>query len=108
MAGNSVKEEEFTRAVCLGLFDYVRKSRSRGFVVSLSGGCDSASVVALIGTMVKLASAELGHEETVKRLGSFLSDDPPADFETLLPRICLLYTSPSPRDKRQSRMPSSA
>ena len=24
------------------------------------------------------------------------------------PRRCLLYTSPSPRDKRQSRMPSSA
>ena len=25
-----------------------------------------------------------------------------------LNKICLLYTSPSPRDKRQSRMPSSA
>ena len=25
-----------------------------------------------------------------------------------LVKICLLYTSPSPRDKRQSRMPSSA
>ena len=25
-----------------------------------------------------------------------------------LSQICLLYTSPSPRDKRQSRMPSSA
>ena len=25
-----------------------------------------------------------------------------------LSRLCLLYTSPSPRDKRQSRMPSSA
>ena len=24
------------------------------------------------------------------------------------PLVCLLYTSPSPRDKRQSRMPSSA
>ena len=24
------------------------------------------------------------------------------------PNTCLLYTSPSPRDKRQSRMPSSA
>ena len=24
------------------------------------------------------------------------------------PEVCLLYTSPSPRDKRQSRMPSSA
>ena len=39
-----------------------------------------------------------------------------ADFEALYPNItvnlrlytCLLYTSPSPRDKRQSRMPSSA
>ena len=27
---------------------------------------------------------------------------------TLFPRVCLLYTSPSPRDKRQCRMPSSA
>ena len=32
------------------------------------------------------------------------AEDPPAeDVE-----VCLLYTSPSPRDKRQSRMPSSA
>ena len=28
--------------------------------------------------------------------------------DNLAPRNCLLYTSPSPRDKRQSRMPSSA
>ena len=28
--------------------------------------------------------------------------------EVVLERVCLLYTSPSPRDKRQSRMPSSA
>ena len=27
---------------------------------------------------------------------------------TFVPDTCLLYTSPSPRDKRQSRMPSSA
>ena len=26
----------------------------------------------------------------------------------LINKVCLLYTSPSPRDKRQSRMPSSA
>ena len=33
-----------------------------------------------------------------------------ADFQRVhdLPLGCLLYTSPSPRDKRQSRMPSSA
>ena len=29
-------------------------------------------------------------------------------LSTALARPCLLYTSPSPRDKRQSRMPSSA
>ena len=28
--------------------------------------------------------------------------------KTQAQNICLLYTSPSPRDKRQSRMPSSA
>ena len=30
------------------------------------------------------------------------------DEESALSVNCLLYTSPSPRDKRQSRMPSSA
>ena len=30
------------------------------------------------------------------------------DAEVEWIRFCLLYTSPSPRDKRQSRMPSSA
>ena len=29
-------------------------------------------------------------------------------YEGKHPALCLLYTSPSPRDKRQSRMPSSA
>ena len=29
-------------------------------------------------------------------------------LENKVTNICLLYTSPSPRDKRQSRMPSSA
>ena len=28
--------------------------------------------------------------------------------EGILARICLLYTSPSPRDRQKSRMPSSA
>lgn len=54
------KEEEFTRAIALGLFDYLRKSRSGGFVVSLSGGADSAAVSLLVKAMVDLAVAELG------------------------------------------------
>lgn len=54
------KEDEFTRAVVLGLFDYLRKSRSSGFVVSLSGGADSAAVACLVHLMTTLAIAELG------------------------------------------------
>lgn len=55
-----LKEEEFTRAVTLGLFDYLRKSRSRGFVVSLSGGADSAAVTTLCAYMVQFALKDLG------------------------------------------------
>jgi NAD+ synthase (glutamine-hydrolysing) len=56
----SIKEEEFTRAVSLGLFDYLRKSRSSGFVVSLSGGADSSAIACLVRLMVELGVAELG------------------------------------------------
>ena len=38
----------------------------------------------------------------------FLDCLDPVLRHTLERKICLLYTSPSPRDKRQSRMPSSA
>lgn len=57
---SSLKEEEFTRAETLGLFDYLRKSRSQGFVVSLSGGADSAAVVALCALTVERVVAEKG------------------------------------------------
>lgn len=70
--GPHPKFEEFTRAVSLGMFDYLRKSRSRGFVVSLSGGCDSASVVVLVATMLAWAEKELGLPELCRRLGNWL------------------------------------
>jgi NAD+ synthase (glutamine-hydrolysing) len=60
--------EEFTRAVALGLFDYLRKSRSGGYVVSLSGGADSATVACLVERMVRLGVEELGTEGFAKAL----------------------------------------
>ena len=41
-------------------------------------------------------------QEMIQKLSEHAYDGAPLHF------ICLLYTSPSPRDKRQSRMPSSA
>lgn len=55
-----LKEEEFARAVPLALFDYLRKSRSRGFVVSLSGGADSSAIACLVALLVQHGCAELG------------------------------------------------
>jgi len=63
-----VKFEEFTRAVAMGLFDYVRKSRSRGVVVSLSGGIDSTAVAVLSYLMLRLAGDELGVAAAAERL----------------------------------------
>jgi len=59
-SGGYVKEEEFARALALGLFDYLRKSHSRGFVVSLSGGADSSAVASACAFMVALAVKDLG------------------------------------------------
>ena len=64
-----LKEEEFTRALTLALFDYLRKSRSHGFVVSLSGGADSTAVVCLAQMMARRVIGELGPAETHRRLG---------------------------------------
>jgi len=67
--GNDLEFQELTRAIALGLFDYLRKSGTRGFVVSLSGGADSTACALLVATMVELAVGELGLEAFVERAG---------------------------------------
>jgi NAD+ synthase (glutamine-hydrolysing) len=54
------REEEFLQAEMLGLFDYLRKSHAQGFVLSLSGGCDSSTCAVLVAHMVAAAIAALG------------------------------------------------
>lgn len=61
--GPYTKEEEFTQAVTLGLLDYLRKSASRGFVLSLSGGADSAACAVLIAHTLKRLHKELSPEQ---------------------------------------------
>jgi NAD+ synthase (glutamine-hydrolysing) len=68
--GAGVREEEFARAVALGLWDYLRKSRAQGYVVSISGGADSAACAVLVGVAVQLAFAELGAGGVAQRLAS--------------------------------------
>ena len=86
-SSEQIKHEEFTRSVALGLLDYMTKSRSRGFVVSLSGGADSAATAVLVWLALKLAAEELGDEGLRKRLGYFLDSNFPPTFDDLCKNI---------------------
>jgi len=67
-SSSHIKEEEFARSIALGLWDYLRKSYSYGYVISLSGGADSSAIASLCATAVHLAVEELGWEAVKKRL----------------------------------------
>lgn len=63
------KNLEFVKATSLALFDYLRKSKSKGFVLSLSGGADSSSIVVLIAEMVRRGTEELGVSVFMDKIG---------------------------------------
>ena len=71
--------QELNQAMSLALFDYLRKARSRGFVLSLSGGADSCFCAVGVAEMVRLGVEELGLEEFKRRSGCF-----PAAAETVV------------------------
>lgn len=62
------KNDIFTQAESLALFDYLRKSHSKGFVLSLSGGADSSSCAILVAEMVRRSISEIGVEECMTKL----------------------------------------
>lgn len=88
------KEEEFTQATALALFDYLRKSKSKGFVLSLSGGADSSSIAVLIAEMVRRASAELGLAGFCHKIGiPFHKDQPLSEKELVGKLLTTAYQS---------------
>ncbi|MCB0836495.1 MAG: NAD(+) synthase [Bacteroidetes bacterium] len=62
------KNEEFYLAETLALFDYMRKSYSRGFVLSLSGGADSSSCAVLVAKTFERAEQELGRKRLLEKI----------------------------------------
>ena len=56
-----------------------------------------------LGVFSDLRAVDLGRTAIAGALG--VSQLAPSDVQEV---ICLLYTSPSPRDRQKSRMPSSA
>lgn len=52
----------FTDSMILGLFDYLRKSGTKGFTLSLSGGADSSAIAILVKLMEEQVKSDLGLE----------------------------------------------
>ena len=79
------------------------------WITGASSGIGAACAIACSkqGAKVVLSARR---EEKLKEVQAQLSD--PSEILTLdvtdMSSICLLYTSPSPRDRQKSRMPSSA
>jgi len=63
------KFDEFEDASALALFDYMRKSHSKGFVLSLSGGADSSAVACMVNNMVETGIEKLGRDNFLAKAG---------------------------------------
>ena len=87
------KNDEFTRAAALALFDYLRKSRAKGFVLSLSGGADSSCCAVLVAEMVRRASTELGWEKFWSLLGYDPGQSPKTVHEAVGQILACAYQS---------------
>lgn len=81
--------EEFIAAVSLGLYDYLRKSKAMGFVLSLSGGADSSLCALLVVEMIKRGVRSLGIVTFVESL--FLSAAQKETLNTLSPTDQVRY-----------------
>ena len=77
------KEIEWSRAMALGLFDYMRKTASRGFVLSLSGGADSTATAVMVWVMRELVLRHLGPEAMAQRLRYWGQSDIPSMSDLL-------------------------
>ncbi len=60
---NKEENEELAQAVSLALYDYLRKSKAKGFVLSLSGGADSSIIATFVAEMVRRGVHEVGVEK---------------------------------------------
>jgi NAD+ synthase (glutamine-hydrolysing) len=78
------ENKEVMAALSLGLFDYMRKSHSRGFVLSLSGGADSSLCAVAVAEMVRRGVESLGVLGFVAKAKMFTIKD--ADYFDTLPR----------------------
>ncbi|XP_031132310.1 glutamine-dependent NAD(+) synthetase [Ipomoea triloba] len=85
-------EEEISLGPACWLWDYLRRSGASGFLLPLSGGADSSSVAAIVGSMCQLVVKEIANgDEQVKadamRIGHYTDGKFPTDSKEFAKRI---------------------
>lgn len=85
-----IEHEEALRAIALGLRDWLKKTRTDGYALSLSGGADSALVASCVFSSVVLELWELVNKNVPgepcslpSHLSKFLSQPRESEFEKL-------------------------
>lgn len=84
-------EMEFLQAEKVGLFDYLRKSASTGFMISLSGGCDSSVIATLCAHTLAEALKELGPKELSAKLNWSIPLNPEDPKSWIKEHVTTLY-----------------
>ncbi|EQC40110.1 NAD+ synthase (glutamine-hydrolysing) [Saprolegnia diclina VS20] len=81
-------EEEIALGPACWMWDYLRRSKAKGFFLPLSGGADSASVACIVGVMCHLATAagNAGDIQVQKDILYLLGKDATATYESLTPQ----------------------
>jgi NAD+ synthase (glutamine-hydrolysing) len=103
-----IREEEFARALALGLFDYLRKSYSQGFVISLSGGADSSAVTACCFLMIKLGVESIGLEAFKEKLAHIEAIKEAKSVEEIAEKIIITAYQPTENSSETTRYAAEA
>lgn len=69
LSGQDLQFSEICYAVANGLWDWTRKTKTNGFVISLSGGADSALAAVFVELTHRLAISDLGAKQYCETIG---------------------------------------
>ncbi|MGB1253879.1 MAG: NAD(+) synthase [Candidatus Promineifilaceae bacterium] len=101
-------QEEIALGPACWLWDYLRRSGSSGYFLPLSGGADSSSVAAIVGSMCQLVvqEAAAGNQQVIADARRMVHDDSyvprdPQEFANRIFYSCYMATENSSAETRR-------
>jgi len=104
-------EEEIAYGPACWLWDYLRRSGANGYFLPLSGGADSSSVAALIGSMCQLVAKEAksGNQQVIRDARRVIGQEEnngylpldPGEFANRIFHTCYMGSQNSSKETRE-------